>query len=309
MSATESKTCPYVVLQVSNTATIEEIKKSYKRLAIVHHPDKNQGSAEATQMFQKISSAYAVLSDPEKRERYDMTGSLGENDMEGHDMDDLMQMFFQSFGPNVMFGGSPMFFEMGDSGHRRGSRRGASNFHEDLLADMLHGFDFGDDGSDDMFEDDYEEDLDDLQDFVEEVLPALFCEYFIRELDSMPVEENQETPVQEGAGKKKKKADKRPIFLCKLCKQIRRSVDAAESHYMQDHPLLMERFVEILMKEGMESDVSDLFEVFAEKVLSGAISEKKPRKRPSKKKRKKRVTVADRLAAQQRAPQTSNASY
>jgi hypothetical protein len=78
---------------------------------------------------------------------------------------------------------------------------------------------------------------------------------------------------------------------------------------MQDHPLLMERFVEILMKEGMESDVSDVFEVFAEKVLSGAISEKKPRKRPSKKKRKKRVTVADRLAAQQRAPQTTNASY
>lgn len=308
MSATESKACPYEVLQVSKAATIEEIKKSYKRLAILHHPDKNQGSAEATQMFQKISSAYAVLSDTEKRERYDTTGSLEENDTEGPDMDDIMQMFFQSFGPNVMFGGSPMFFEMGGSRHGRGSRGGASFFHEDLFADVLHGFDFGDNGSDDMFEDDYEDDdLDDLEDFVEEVLPALFCEYFIEELDSMPCDQNEETPVQEGAGKKKKKADKRPIFRCKLCKQIRRSVDAAESHYMQDHQLLMERFVGILMKEGMESDVSDLFQEFAEKVLSGAISEKKPRKRPSKKKRKKRVTVADRLAAQQRAPQTSNA--
>ncbi|HVN97051.1 MAG TPA: molecular chaperone DnaJ [Syntrophorhabdaceae bacterium] len=66
------------ILHVSKGATEEEIKKSYRRLALQYHPDRNPGNKEAEEMFKKVSEAYAVLSDPEKRRRYERFGDAGD---------------------------------------------------------------------------------------------------------------------------------------------------------------------------------------------------------------------------------------
>ena len=58
----------YEILEVSREATDVEIKKSYRRLAVKYHPDKNPGDATAEEKFKEISHAYSVLSDPQKRQ-------------------------------------------------------------------------------------------------------------------------------------------------------------------------------------------------------------------------------------------------
>lgn len=70
----------YEILGVDRNATLEEIKKAYRRLALKYHPDRNP-SKEAEERFKEISEAYAVLSDPEKRRQYDLYGHAG---IEGH---------------------------------------------------------------------------------------------------------------------------------------------------------------------------------------------------------------------------------
>eukprot|EP00884_Botryococcus_braunii_P022977 jgi/Botrbrau1/9363/Bobra.354_2s0019.1 len=67
---------PYEVLGVPRTATSEEIKSAYRKLALRLHPDKNQGegSEEAAQKFQEVATAYGLLSDPAKRHKYDVGG-------------------------------------------------------------------------------------------------------------------------------------------------------------------------------------------------------------------------------------------
>jgi DnaJ family protein C protein 9 len=77
----ESKTTLYDLLNVPKTATVAEIKKSYRALALKLHPDKNKEDAEATRNFQKINEAYQILIDPEKRKIYDETGSIEDGDL------------------------------------------------------------------------------------------------------------------------------------------------------------------------------------------------------------------------------------
>ncbi|MDN5347501.1 MAG: molecular chaperone DnaJ [Clostridia bacterium] len=72
-----SKRDYYEVLGVSRDATAEEIKKAYRRLARQYHPDMNPGNKEAEEKFKEIQEAYEVLSDPEKRSRYDQFGHAG----------------------------------------------------------------------------------------------------------------------------------------------------------------------------------------------------------------------------------------
>jgi len=67
----------YKILGVSKSASPEEIKKSYRKLAMKYHPDRNKGDKEAEAKFKDVSEAYAVLSNPEKRKQYDMFGSEG----------------------------------------------------------------------------------------------------------------------------------------------------------------------------------------------------------------------------------------
>ncbi len=65
----------YKILGVSKTATQDEIKKAYRKLALKHHPDKNAGNKEAEEKFKAISEANEVLSNPEKRKQYDEIGA------------------------------------------------------------------------------------------------------------------------------------------------------------------------------------------------------------------------------------------
>ncbi|MEJ2726734.1 MAG: DnaJ C-terminal domain-containing protein [Deltaproteobacteria bacterium] len=67
----------YKILGVSKTASPEEIKKAYRKLALQYHPDRNEGDKASEAKFKEISEAYAVLSDSEKRKKYDMFGAEG----------------------------------------------------------------------------------------------------------------------------------------------------------------------------------------------------------------------------------------
>ena len=62
----------YATLGISKSATDDEIKKAYRKLAIKYHPDRNPGNKQAEEKFKKVSIAYEVLSDPEKRGNYDL---------------------------------------------------------------------------------------------------------------------------------------------------------------------------------------------------------------------------------------------
>ncbi len=67
----------YEVLGVSRDASIDDIKKAYRKSALQHHPDRNFGNKEAEEKFKEISEAYAILSDAEKRDMYDQFGHAG----------------------------------------------------------------------------------------------------------------------------------------------------------------------------------------------------------------------------------------
>src|SRR5437763_6131931 len=67
----------YEVLGLSRQATTEEIKKSYRKLAIQFHPDKNPGDKHSEEKFKELNEAYEVLSDPQKRQLYDQFGHAG----------------------------------------------------------------------------------------------------------------------------------------------------------------------------------------------------------------------------------------
>ena len=270
----ETPTCPYAVLNIPRDASEDEIKKAYRRLAIQHHPDKNQGSVESTQMFQKISASYAILSDPEKRERYDRTGSLNEEDMEEPDMDDLMEMFFTQFGGGgFMFGGSPMFFEFGGPGFG-GSRGGRS--YMDPFAGFGGFADWDEFGSE--FGDSYD-DYDMFMDEFMEVIPALFCSHFI-EIEEVAAA----TSSTSSRSKKKQPTEK---FKCTICQTVMKSPEAAENHFMHAHPILVEKFCKVLEREGMEGDIEALFANFATDVKSGKVKETrtKPKKNRARRRR------------------------
>jgi molecular chaperone DnaJ len=75
--ATTEKRDYYEVLGIVRSATVDDIKKAYRRLAIKYHPDKNPGDADAEEKFKEAAEAYGVLSDDEKRSRYDRYGHQG----------------------------------------------------------------------------------------------------------------------------------------------------------------------------------------------------------------------------------------
>lgn len=95
----------YEILEVSRTATVEEIKKSYKKMALKHHPDRNPGDAEAVVKFKECAEAYEVLSDSDKRGRYDKYGHAGVSGAgRGAGSQDINDIF-EAFGDLFGFGG------------------------------------------------------------------------------------------------------------------------------------------------------------------------------------------------------------
>jgi len=120
----------YKILGVSKGADAHEIKKAYRKLALKYHPDKNAGDKDAEAKFKEISEAYAVLSDPEKRQQYDTFGSAGfrqrysqEDIFRGFDINDILRQF--GFG-NSGFSSSGFRNSMGE----RGTHQGFNSFFQ-----------------------------------------------------------------------------------------------------------------------------------------------------------------------------------
>jgi len=124
MGATQNKRDYYEVLGVSKSANADEIKKAYRKVALKYHPDRNPGNQEAETKFKEAAEAYAVLSDPKKRQQYDQFGhSLGGQGFSGFqgfensfaDFEDVFGDLFGSF-----FGGGGRQSRRGSSGSMRG---------------------------------------------------------------------------------------------------------------------------------------------------------------------------------------------
>lgn len=116
----------YEILGVNKSATEAEIKKAYRQMAIKYHPDKNPGDKAAEEKFKEAAEAYGVLSDAEKRARYDRFGHAGANGGGGFSgggmsMDDIFSNFGDVFGE-----GSPFEGFFGGGGRRGGRSAGSS---------------------------------------------------------------------------------------------------------------------------------------------------------------------------------------
>jgi len=128
-----SKRDYYEVLGVGRDASADEIKRAYRKLAMKYHPDRNPDDAEAEANFKEAAEAYEVLSDEEKRKRYDQFGHAGVEGM-GHagggfsSMEDIFSAFGDIFGGGAGGGGGSIFdsFFGGGGARHRGPAPGAS---------------------------------------------------------------------------------------------------------------------------------------------------------------------------------------
>lgn len=132
----------YELLGVPRSATLEEVKKAYRKMALKYHPDKNPGNPEAEARFKEVSEAYEVLSDPKRREIYDRYGKDGLRGAAAGagagpgfgSMEDALRTFMEAFGGMGGGGGESIFDTLfgggfggaaGPAGERR-MRQGAS---------------------------------------------------------------------------------------------------------------------------------------------------------------------------------------
>ncbi|XP_063700555.1 dnaJ homolog subfamily C member 7-like [Culicoides brevitarsis] len=113
----------YKILGISKNASDDEIKKAYRKRALIHHPDRHSNASDAEKKeqeikFKEIGEAYAILSDPNKKARFDSGQDLDDN-MSGGDFDPsniYRQFFFDGSGPGSSFGGGSPFGGFGGGG-------------------------------------------------------------------------------------------------------------------------------------------------------------------------------------------------
>ena len=138
-----SKRDYYEVLEISKSASVEEIKKAYRKMAIKYHPDKNPGDKEAEEKFKEAAEAYEVLSDDNKKARYDqfghagMGGAAGGGGFGGFSGGMNMEDIFSQFGD--IFGGH---FNGGFGGGQRQQQARGSNLRIRIklnLEEMING--------------------------------------------------------------------------------------------------------------------------------------------------------------------------
>jgi molecular chaperone DnaJ len=122
----------YDVLGVQKNSSPEQIKAAYRKLAVKHHPDKNQGNKTSEDKFKEASEAYHVLSDKERKQNYDNfghaafeNGSAGRGGFENFDFSSSFSDIFEDF-----------FSDFSDSGRRSRSRKNSNYRGSDLRYDL-----------------------------------------------------------------------------------------------------------------------------------------------------------------------------
>ncbi len=123
----------YEILGVPRDAAADQIKSAYRKIALKYHPDRNKDNKDAEAKFKEAAEAYAVLSDAEKRKRYDQFGhagvggaGMGRGGAGGFSMEDIFRSFGDIFGGGGGGGGFSFENLFGGGGGRGGPRRGAS---------------------------------------------------------------------------------------------------------------------------------------------------------------------------------------
>ena len=129
MVSMASKRDYYEVLDVPRDAAPDQIKKAYRKLALANHPDRNPGDEQATVRFKEAAEAFEVLSDDEKRSRYNRYGHAGVSGNGGAGFTDLNDIF-EAFGD--MFGGG-----LFGSTRRRGQARQGKSLKTSITIDLL----------------------------------------------------------------------------------------------------------------------------------------------------------------------------
>ncbi len=128
----------YEILGLTKTCTQIEIKKAYRKTALKYHPDRNPGDKEAEEKFKEAAEAYEVLSDEQKRARYDQFGHAGVGGPggQGHyqNMDDIFSQFGDIFGD--MFGGRGFSSQQGRARTSRPQGERGSNLRIKIKLDL-----------------------------------------------------------------------------------------------------------------------------------------------------------------------------
>jgi DnaJ-class molecular chaperone len=118
----------YKILGIEENASQDEVKKAYRKLSLIHHPDKNKNSLDSVAKFHKINEAYETLSDPEKRKMYDLSnnnplfkmmgGNVNINRGMNNPIDEIFSsLFSQGFGMGMGTNEGPSFIKVFHNGH------------------------------------------------------------------------------------------------------------------------------------------------------------------------------------------------